>query len=197
MKAIFLSLIAVSLPFLSLSQDFPVNGWPANQHDANGLVAFYKATARDKRINSTRLKKDTIKWLQAATYNKSLTLRKPAPRHFRAQSRSEMTRIAAQTGRTTLMSVSYQKNGTDRGASYRNATTGNGISIYPDPGREIAALDLKPDEVFKVVISDLSGNELLRQANPCSIDFSQFYKGVYLLEIMTSKGFSRMRVIKR
>ena len=79
--------------------------------------------------------------------------------------------------------------------SYQKTETG--ISIYPDPGFEIEALDLKPDEVFEVVITDLPGNELLRQTNPCSIDFGQFYKGVYLLEITTSKGFGQMRVIKK
>ncbi|MDN5212077.1 T9SS type A sorting domain-containing protein [Fulvivirgaceae bacterium BMA12] len=172
MRAIFLSLIAVGLSSLGLAQEFPISGWPTNQHDVSGLVAFNKAKTRDEPVNSTSFKKDTIKWSQVARYHKSITRRKPEPKHFRAQNRSEMARIAAQTGRT-------------------------GLSIYPDPGEEIAALDLKPDEVFQVVISDLSGNELLRKINPCSIDFSQFHRGVYLLEIMTSSGFSRMRVIKR
>jgi hypothetical protein len=63
-----------------------------------------------------------------------------------------------------------------------------GISIYPNPVFDQLRLDLPESSRYQIIVSDLSGKELLSMKSRSrqeSIDFSAMQPGVYQLKIQT------------
>jgi len=93
---------------------------------------------------------------------------------------------------------------------YRNSTTlgfddldfSNSINIYPNPSTKILNIDFGRNKYFdySIFIYDLSGRKILEKAfvnrSKCKLDVSQFLKGFYIIDIITSSDrFSKKIII--
>jgi len=75
-----------------------------------------------------------------------------------------------------------------------------GIKIYPNPTSDFIKLDVAGKQIQKLIISDLSGKQLLQktQLNKNeTIDLSRFESGVYLISIQTDSKLFTSKIVKR
>ena len=73
----------------------------------------------------------------------------------------------------------------------------NGVSLYPNPVKDILNIDLVDNtRISSVKIYDLQGKLLLEKANN-DIDVSSFSLGVYLIKIKSEKGEFTKKFIKK
>jgi len=77
-----------------------------------------------------------------------------------------------------------------------NFTNANGVSLYPNPVKDILNIDLLDNtSISSVKIYDLQGKLLLEKASN-DIDVSSLSAGLYLIKIATEKGEFTKKFIK-
>ncbi|MEO6832526.1 MAG: T9SS type A sorting domain-containing protein [Chitinophagaceae bacterium] len=72
------------------------------------------------------------------------------------------------------------------GLSVNDALLNAGISIYPNPVKGL--LKIEANYPLNVVLTDMSGRELLQKQNAKSIEMGSFAQGVYLLKVYRENG---------
>jgi len=74
----------------------------------------------------------------------------------------------------------------------------NLISIYPIPTSKYINFELKDCTVFKISIYDLNGRELgiIKKIDDKIVDISNLANGIYILNMITSKGILTKKIVK-
>ena len=73
----------------------------------------------------------------------------------------------------------------------------NEISLYPNPTNSVFNLEIPNEVVKQVEIYDLSGKKLLK-SNQHQIDVSSFATGIYMVQIQTESGKTRVsKLVKK
>lgn len=72
------------------------------------------------------------------------------------------------------------------------------VSIYPNPAQNVITLNASATR-NKVVIYDMLGNMVMSQVleNQNTLDISKLTSGVYLVEISSTDGISKMKLVKK
>lgn len=75
------------------------------------------------------------------------------------------------------------------------------IKIYPNPATERLFIEYHPNTLSKIALFNLSGQKLLEseihESTNTSIDLTELPKGVYFLKLVSTRGVSFHKIIKR
>ncbi len=71
------------------------------------------------------------------------------------------------------------------------------ISVYPIPSSSLLNIELANDTIKQLEIMDINGKKIYSAKEKKSIDLSALKKGIYILKIITEKGNTYRKVIKK
>ncbi|MEZ4721395.1 MAG: SBBP repeat-containing protein [Flavobacteriales bacterium] len=72
----------------------------------------------------------------------------------------------------------------------------NAFRVYPNPTPDMLYLSIPHQEIFKTIIYDVSGNQVMINSNSTSLDVSNLLPGIYSVQISTKTSFLSATFVK-
>ncbi len=171
----------VTNPTLSCVDNKTVNADASNNYTVQG-TEFDLTTAEDN-CGVSSVEND---------YNNSASL---SGAQFPVGTTTVTWTVTDNAGNTSTCSFDIVVNSTTSFETLEQA----GIKIFPNPTSDFIKLDAAGKQIQKLVISDLSGKQLIQKASINkneTFDLSGFDKGVYLISIQTDNKVITSKIIK-